>query len=156
PGLLWLGRQDRPIYQPMAMLLAVFISYHSPDIAAASTLRQELNQIGGDVSSVDKNDLKPGDKWEQVNRNAIQRLSLFLPLLSANTEKQTDAYFHVEWSEAVARLPSIVGRKFICPIVIDEKYTRADSYTLVPDEFKKNQYGHAPQGHMSDALKKEI
>src|SRR5262249_21608875 len=91
----------------------IFISYHSPDIAAASTLRQELNQIGGDVSWFDKTDLKPGDKWEQVIRSAIQRCSLFLPLLSANTEKQTDAYFHVEWSEAVARLPSIVGRKFI-------------------------------------------
>ena len=55
--------------------------------------------------------------------SAIQRCSLFLPLLSANTERRTEGYFRLEWNEAAERSKRIQGRKFIFPIVIDPDYT---------------------------------
>jgi hypothetical protein len=135
----------------------IFISYCSDDIGAARRLFADLRDIGGDVAWFDKSALKPGDEWDQRLCNAVQRCSLFLPLLSANTEQRTEGYFRLEWKEAAERLKKIQGRKFIFPIVIDPDYTGAmDRYTLVPEVFKAFQYCHAPVGQISDELKVEL
>jgi hypothetical protein len=135
----------------------IFISYSSDDIGAAKRLFADLRDIGGDVAWFDKSALKPGDEWDQHLRNAVQRCSLFLPLLSANTEQRTEGYFRLEWKEAAQRSRKIQGRKFIFPIVIDPDYTGTmDRYTLVPEEFKMFQYCHAPVGQISDELKLDL
>jgi TIR domain len=135
----------------------IFISYSSDDIGAAKKLFADLQEIGGDVAWFDKTALKPGDNWDQHLRSAVQRCSLFLPLLSANTERRTEGYFRLEWSEAAERFKRIQGRKFIFPIVIDFDYAGAmGRYALVPEAFKSVQYCHAPGGLISEDLKAEL
>jgi len=135
----------------------IFISYSSDDLGAARSLFNELQKIGGDVAWFDKSDLKPGDNWERHILGAIQKCSLFLPLLSSNTERRTEGYFRLEWDEAAERSKKIAGRKFIFPVVIDSDY-RGDMsrYSLLPERFKAVQYSHAPGGQMGDALRDEI
>ena len=135
----------------------VFISYAREDLDAATKLCADLQQIGADVPWFDKTTLGPGDQWEPATRSAIQRCTLFLPLLSANTEQRTEGYFRLEWRLAVERCRKIQGQKFILPVVIDPEFTDAPAqYKLVPEEFKDFQYGHAPVGQISGELKKAI
>jgi len=135
----------------------IFISYSSDDIGAARRLNKDLSEIGGDVAWFDKTELRAGDDWEQRVRGAIQRCTLFLPLISANTERRHEAFFREEWLEAAERSRKIQGRKFIFPVVIDPDYGGAmSSYALVPDRFRAFQYSHAPAGQMSDELKVEL
>jgi TIR domain-containing protein len=134
----------------------IFISYSSDDIGAARRLFDDLQEFG-DVAWFDKSALKAGDDWDQRLRSAVQRCSLFVPLLSANTERRTEGYFRLEWSEAVERARRIQGRKFIFPTVIDSDYHGArDDYLLVPEAFKSFQYSHAPAGRISEELKSEL
>jgi hypothetical protein len=136
----------------------IFISYSSADFDAAQKFYEELNRLGGDVAWFDRKKLKPGDPWDKSIRSAIQRCRLFLPLLSANTESLDEAYFIRECNQAADRLKAVrKDRKFIIPIVIDSDYHGdAKRYTNVPDEFGNLQYGHAPRGEMSEALKVEL
>jgi hypothetical protein len=135
----------------------VFISYASEDVGAAKRLFAELQGIGGDVAWFDKSALKAGDDWDQHIRSAVQRCSLFLPLLSATTERRTEGYFRLEWVEAAERSRRIQGRKFIVPIVIDPEYGgNLGRYALVPEPFKAFHYSHAPAGQMTDELKGEL
>ena len=86
---------------------------------------------------------------------AIQRCRLFLPLLSANTEGQTEGYFRSEWNEAAERSKRIQGKKLILPVVIDPDFSM-QRYVLIPEQFAAFQYGHAPAGQMTDQLKGEL
>jgi hypothetical protein len=135
----------------------IFISYSSGDLGAAKSLFDDLRTIGGDVAWFDKSALRAGDDWERHILGAIQKCSLFLPLLSANTEQRTEGYFRREWDEAAERAKRIAGRKFIFPIVIEQEYNGDMSrFTLLPERFKSVQYSHAPNGKMGDALRDEI
>jgi hypothetical protein len=151
-------REARPVEPaPNSAASTIFISYSSEDVGAARKLFADLKEIGGDVAWFDKSALKPGDIWNEQTRSAIQRCSLFLPLLSNNTEQRTEGYFRLEWNEAAERCKRIQGRKFIFPVVIDPDYTGAmDRYALVPEQFKAFQYSCAPAGQMSDELKAEL
>jgi hypothetical protein len=136
---------------------AIFISYSSDDVGAARRLFADLQDLGADVAWFDKTNLKPGDDWNQRLRSAVQRCGLFLPLLSASTERRKEGYFRLEWSEAAERSKRIQGRKFIFPLVIDPDYTGGmRQYALVPDAFRALQYCHAPAGQISEDLKTEL
>ncbi|PYI87524.1 MAG: hypothetical protein DME26_05885, partial [Verrucomicrobia bacterium] len=79
-------------------------------------------------------------------RRDIARCTLFMPLLSSNTEKRGEAYFRQEWNEALRRLPRFKGssRPFIVPVIVDD----LDIYlaTAIPEEFKSVHIARAPQG----------
>jgi hypothetical protein len=136
---------------------AIFISYATEDIEAASTLFAGLREIVGDDVWFDKVALTAGDEVQQTILNAVQRCSLFLPLLSDNAQARTEGYFRLEWKGAAARSHKIQGRKFILPIVIASDYTGAmGRFDLVPEEFKALKYTHAPAGQMTDDLKVEL
>jgi TIR domain len=135
----------------------IFISYSSDDIGAARRLFADLQEIGGDVAWFDKSALRPGDEWDRQIRGAVQRCGLFLPLLSASTERRTEGYFRLEWMDAAERSRRIQGRKFIVPIVVDPDFGGAmGRYALVPEQFKAFQYSHAPAGRMTEELKGEL
>ena len=135
----------------------IFISYAGQDLAAARKLFEGLHAIGGDVAWFDKSELKSGDDWHREIVAAIQRCSLFLPLLSANTEQRPEGYFRREWRKAAERAEGIQGRKFILPIAIDTDYAGDMArYRLVPEEFARYQYGHAPAGELIEPLKGAI
>jgi hypothetical protein len=137
---------------------SIFISYATDDAAAARALLAELGELGGDVAWFDKQALQPGDEWARHIAAAIQRCSLFLPLISRNTERRTEGYFRWEWNEAVDRSKRIDGRRFIIPIVVDADgaTNAAGAYALVPDRFKALHFASAPAGCPSTDLKAMI
>jgi hypothetical protein len=136
---------------------SIFISYSRTDLPAAAKLFEDMQEIGADVIWFDKHELRPGDLWELGIKTAIEACWLFLPLLSATTEARSEGGFRKEWNLANDRALGIQGRKFIIPIVVDKEYgDDIRRYQLVPDRFKCAQYGHAPEGVMSDALRSEL
>lgn len=150
------GPQPR-LAEPGLLSGSIFVSYAHEDIAAARTLFDDLQKIGGEVAWIDKTELKPGDIWEGQIVGAIQRCHIFLPLLSATTELRDEGYFMREWKRAAARYEGMMSRKFIFPIVIDGDYTGdMGQYRQVPEVFKTFQYSHAPAGHLNDVLRDAI
>ena len=72
---------------------------------------------------------------------------LFVPIISANTERAGEGYVFREWTEAVDRSRSILGRRFIVPVVIDDDYDGDPSrYKQIPADFRRLHFGRAPAG----------
>lgn len=117
---------------------AVFISYASEDLPAAQALQDALAQAKLDAW-MDKRELQPGENWDLKIRRNIRGCSLFIALISSNTERRLEGYFRREWHEAAERACQIAeGVPFILPVIIDE--TCMSDETIVPEKF------HAVQG----------
>ena len=99
----------------------IFISYMREDADAAERLCNAISgELGGDVW-LDERRLRPGDAWEREILTAIRRtVRLFVPIISANTERAEEGYVFREWREAVDRSLSIMGRRFIVPVIVDD------------------------------------
>lgn len=121
----------------------VFVSYASEDLAAARTLREAISEFGIKVW-MDKHDLAGGDRWEQTIRENIESCSLFLPLISRNTETPERRYFRMEWNHAIreeeVRPPTY---PFIQPIVIDDTDFASE---YLPREFRQRHAKRFPAG----------
>jgi hypothetical protein len=124
---------------------AVFISYSRQDAAAAERLAAALQGAGVEVW-FDRQDLKPGDAWATAILQGIQNCSLFIPLVSAQTqgEDRSRAYFWREWNVADdLALGMAPGERFIVPVVIDD----TDPYAAkVPARFHAASFARAPGG----------
>ncbi len=131
----------------------IFISYMREDVDAARRLCSAISSLGGDVW-LDERRINPGDAWEQEVLNRIRRtVRLFVPVISANTESADEGYVFREWKEASERSLSIMGRRFIVPVVIDESYDGdASRYRQIPDEFRGLHFGGAPSGDPDPVL----
>ena len=115
---------------------AIFLSYASEDLEAASRLTEGLRAAGLEVW-FDKNALQMGDDWARSIRRGIERCSLFLPVISQRSlsEENRRRYFWREWNDAHDFACGMApDEPFIIPIVIDD--TRIDRVSL-PDSFKK-------------------
>jgi hypothetical protein len=125
----------------------IFISYLREDADAARRLCDAITRLGGDVW-LDERRLRPDDAWESEILGGIRRtVRLFVPIISANTERAEDDYVFVEWREAVDRSRSIPSRRFIVPVIVDEDYQGDPSrYRQIPDDIGRLQFGHAPGG----------
>jgi len=135
---------------------AIFISYARQDAAAAQALSQAVREIGGDVHWIDKERIEPGDEWKEKILQSIQREArLFLPLISLNTEARKEGVFRREWREAVERAMAIQGRDFIVPVIVDADY-EPGRYRLVPEAFRRLDFGWAPGGKPDPRLLKKI
>lgn len=127
----------------------VFISYASEDIDAATMLGKAFSEYGIRVWW-DKKDLAAGDQFDEVIRINIKSCSIFLPLISQNTQTLEQRYFRREWhyalDAAVERPPNF---PFIQPIVIDDTDVTAED---LPREFLKRHCPHFPGGSPDDAF----
>ena len=125
----------------------IFISYVREDVDAARRLCDAISTLGGDVW-LDERRLSPGDAWEDEILTHIRRtIKLFVSVISANTERAEEGAFFREWTEAVDRSRSILGHRFIVPVIVDEDYEGDPSrYRQIPDEFGRFQFGRAPGG----------
>lgn len=125
----------------------IFISYMREDADAARRLCDAIASKGGDVW-FDERRILPGDEWEPEVLSCIrQTVRLFVPVISASTEAEDEGYVFREWRAAVERSKSIMGRRFIVPVVIDSDYTGdARRYQQIPDEFRPLHFGRAPGG----------
>jgi len=123
---------------------AVFISYASEDVAAAARLHRLLGEAGIDAW-FDKQELGSGDDFTaKISRN-IRGCSVFMPLISRNTQARQEGYFRQEWSLAVARTSRMHDSvKFIVPVSIDG--TPSSESSNVPERFLELQWAHLPNG----------
>jgi hypothetical protein len=127
---------------------AIFISYASDDLVAASRLAEGLRSAGLEVW-FDKNALQMGDDWARSIRRGIERCSLFLPVISRQTlsEENRRRYFWREWNDADDFARGMApGEAFIVPVVIDD--TRIDRAAL-PESFKRAQGRNLPDGKVT-------
>jgi hypothetical protein len=159
----WLDRNpERPGAAPMGVPAAaaekgaIFISYAREDAAAARALVEAVRQTGGDVYWLDKERLEPGNDWQQeILRSIRGRARLFLALISCNTEAREEGFFRREWREAVERAKGIQGRDFILPVIVDIDYDPG-RYRLIPEDFRRFDFGWAPEGRPEDRLRDKL
>ncbi|HTY35046.1 toll/interleukin-1 receptor domain-containing protein [Mycobacterium sp.] len=147
------GARVEPISSLAPDAPTIFISYMREDVDAARQLSDTISGLGGDVW-LDERRLCPGDVWEQDILTAIRKtVRLFVPVISSNTEGVSEGYVFREWKKAVDRSDSIMGRRFIVPVIIDENYQGDPSrYRHIPDEFRRLQFGRAPAGEPDKEL----
>jgi len=122
---------------------AIFISYAREDLAAVQRLKAALDAAGL-TTWFDFDRLEGGDDYDRKISSNIGRCSLFLPVISANTQKRLEGYFRREWSYAVDRSRNIAeGAVFILPLCIDDT---PESEALVPDKFRALHISRVPGG----------
>jgi len=127
---------------------AIFVSYASDDVEAASRLAEGLRAAGLEVW-FDKDALQMGDDWARSIRRGLERCSLFLPVISRQTlsEENRRRYFWREWNDADDFARGMApGEAYIVPVVIDD--TRIDRAVL-PDSFKRAQGKNLPDGKVT-------
>jgi TolB-like protein/Tfp pilus assembly protein PilF len=119
---------------------AVFLSYASEDTEPARRIRDALRSAGLEVW-FDQSELRGGDAWDAAIRQRIGSCALFVPVISANTEKRTEGYFRFEWKLAVDRSHRMSEDKtFLLPVVLDGV---SQGSPRVPDRFKEVQWSRA-------------
>ena len=125
----------------------IFISYASEDLAAANRLGQSLQDRGLDVW-FDKQRLSAGEVFDQTIRRRIKACSLFVPLISANTELRLEGWFRREWRLAEERAEGIAAQvPFIVPVAIDDTPFESAS---VPAAFTRTHCTRVPEGQGTD------
>jgi hypothetical protein len=125
----------------------IFISYMPKDADAAVRLSRAISELGGSVW-LDERRWIPGDAWDdEILKTIRETVRLFVPIISANTEREDEGYVFREWHEAVDRSRSVLGRRFIVPVIVDNDYAGDPSrYKKFPPEFGFLHFGRAPGG----------
>jgi hypothetical protein len=112
---------------------AIFISYAREDLAAVRALKEALEEAELTVW-FDFERIGAGDTFDPKIQSNIRRCSLFLPVLSRNTEARTEGFFRREWNYALERDKRIgQGIPFIIPVAIDDNPRLA----TVPRRFRE-------------------
>jgi len=131
------------------MTPTIFLSYASQDANAAHRICDAL-RAAGLVVWFDQSELRGGDAWDASIRKQIKECTLFVPIISANTQSREEGYFRREWNLAVSRtLDMAEGRAFLLPIVIDGT---SESQAIVPEKFREVQWTRLPAGANADAF----
>ncbi|MBV8342824.1 MAG: TIR domain-containing protein [Gammaproteobacteria bacterium] len=132
---------------------AVFLSYASEDAAAAERIAQALAAAGIEIW-FDKSELRGGDAWDRRIREQIHDCRLFIPVISANTERRDEGYFRREWTLAADRTRDMAHKRaFLVPVVIDATGERSAS---VPDKFHDIQWTRLPGGEATAAFVERV
>lgn len=121
----------------------VFVSYAREDAVAARRIADALGAFGVEVW-LDQSELRGGDAWDASIREQIRGCTLFVPLISAQTQARREGYFRREWKLAADRTHDMAeGLPFIIPVIID---ATPEGAALVPDEFKRVHITRLAQG----------
>lgn len=130
---------------------AVYVSCARSDRAAAERFAAILDEAGLDAW-FDRNDEQGGNRYENRVRQNIQRCDLFVPLISRQTEAQTDGFFRREWEWAIERMENLEGNvRFIIPAMIEDGLAAGQ----LPPTFRKVTPSLAPAGQPSSELLRE-
>ena len=122
---------------------AVFLSYASQDAEAARRICDALRAVGLEVW-FDQSALRGGDAWDVSIRRQIKECTLFVPVISANTDTRSEGYFRLEWKLAVDRSHLIADdQAFLLPVVID---ATLEVNARVPEKFREVQWTQLPEG----------
>ena len=114
---------------------------------AARRLADAISGLGGDVW-LDERRLEVGDRWEQSILSGIRRgVRLFVPMISARTEKRDEGYVFREWDEAVERARSIPLPTLHHSCGRRSRLRRQSGPVLqIPEAFRQYHFGRAPGG----------
>jgi hypothetical protein len=86
----------------------------------------------------DQNELRGGDTWDAKIRRQIGECTLFLPIISRQTQERSKGYFRLEWKLAVEQTHQMIaGMPFLIPVVVDDTVEQG---ATVPDEFLRVQW----------------
>jgi hypothetical protein len=109
---------------------AVFVSYASQDVECVERLQSSLGNAGLDVW-FDKGRLGSGDPWWPVIEQNIATCDVFVPVISANTNRRDEGIFIREWNRALERLRDMdrATARLIHPVIIDETPENAVSFS---------------------------
>jgi TolB-like protein/Tfp pilus assembly protein PilF len=122
---------------------AIFLSYASQDLEAARRMHEALGAAGLEVW-FDQSELRGGDAWDAEIRRQVRECTLFVALVSANTNARSEGYFRREWNLAVQRMLDMAeDQPFLLPVVIDDTPEPA---ARVPDRFRERQWTRLPNG----------
>lgn len=111
---------------------AVFISYARDDSAAAIRITEALRERGVEVW-LDQAELVGGEAWDATIKRQIRECALFIPIISAQTQRRIEGYFRREWLLAAERTRDMAqGVTFIVPLAIDDV---SETVAVVPEEF---------------------
>jgi hypothetical protein len=131
----------------------VFVSYAKEDFPAAQRISAALEELGLDVW-FDKDRLEAGDQYDQKIKRNIKACSLFVPIVSATTERRMEGYFRREWKLAEERSWAIAdGVPFIVPVVIDETPPYG---SMVPEAFHKAQWTQLREGAITPEFESRL
>jgi tetratricopeptide (TPR) repeat protein len=116
---------------------AVFLSYASQDAEAAKRIAEALRAAGVEVW-FDQSELRGGDAWDGMIRKRIKECTLFVPVITPNTNARAEGYFRLEWKLAVDRSHLMADdAPFLFPVVIGDV---TDAAARVPDKFREVQW----------------
>jgi hypothetical protein len=106
----------------------IFVSYASPDLEIARYVVSQLQKAGCFVW-FDKEQLQPGENWEEELRQAVEeRCGLFLSIISDHTAVRLEGYNIFERNLAAKRREKLADNAiFYLPLRIDE------GEPLIPD-----------------------
>jgi TolB-like protein len=122
---------------------AVFLSYAREDAEAARRIADALRAFGMEVW-FDQSELRGGDAWDSKIKTQIRSCAIFLPIISAQTQKRSEGYFRREWKFGVERTHDMAsGVAFVVPVVIDDT---TEASAMVPEEFMRFQWTRLPRG----------
>ena len=109
---------------------AVFVSYASQDVQAVERLQSSLGNAGLDVW-FDKGRLGSGDPWWPVIEQNIATCDVFVPVISANTNRRDEGIFIREWNRALERLRDMdrATARLIHPVIVDDTPESAVSFS---------------------------
>ncbi len=132
---------------------AIFLSYASQDAEAARRICDAMRVAGVEVW-FDQSALRGGDAWDASIRRQIKECTLFVPIISANTQAREEGYFRREWNFAVNRTLDMADDKaFLLPVVID---ATIDMNARVPEKFREVQWTHLPAGEAPAAFANRV
>lgn len=123
-------------------LKAVFLSYASEDAEAARRLCEALRANGIEVW-FDEAELQGGENWEAQIKKRIHECTLFMPIVSVQTQSRLEGYFRREWDLASERTHDMAATvPFLVPVAIDET---SETNAEVPDEFLRAHWMRLPR-----------
>ena len=116
---------------------AVFLSYASQDAELAWRICEALRAAQVEVW-FDQSELRGGDAWDANIRKRIKECTLFVPVISANTNARAEGYFRLEWHLAEQRTYLMAhDQPFLLPVIADNTLETA---TRVPERFRERQW----------------
>jgi hypothetical protein len=127
----------------------IFVSYASPDLEIARYIVSQF-QKAGCLVWFDKEQLQPGENWEEELRKAVEeRCGLFLSIISNHTAVRLESYNIFERNLAARRREKFADSAiFYLPLRID------DGDPLIPENeprgTKKIQGVRKPAGHLDE------
>jgi TIR domain len=132
---------------------AIFVSYASQDFPAVERLQSKLGNAGLDVW-FDRARLGSGDSWWPVIEQNIAACDVFVPVISANTNKRDEGIFIREWNRALERLRDMdrSTARLIHPVIVDDTAENAVAFS----GFREFHYTRAIGGEPNDDFIKTL